>query len=399
MAKRDRDVEFSSETLAAIMTADAGPETAALIAASRPGTAGAAPQPAGSDDPGPGGLPVHSERLFELARLNKMLGVLPLAPAALPPGCAGLAPRLLQVHLQTVSMNRRAMAVTVEVVQALRDIRHVVLKGPFQQLALHGHASRRPSGDIDLYVAPRDRERAADRLRRQGFLPTEAERALWWIGFLGEQHLQRPTDGAVVDLHHRLQQVGLPDWRRAERVLDRAGNWPHEGVAIPMPSAVDGCLLLSVTLAKALLAHEPCGWAAAELGHWLGQLPASDWPKLWQVAQEARQDRTLALGLALVSACYGPLLLADGSPARPLVATPRGMPQDRALLRDLVFQPWRRRHAKDTAHPELPAGAIRRSQVLRMLSQGRPHVLAIEGTRAVLSPLVRSHLEGRSKGG
>lgn len=256
------------------------------------------------------GAPVDPDRLFELARLNKMLGVLPLAPAALPPGCGGLAPRLLQVHLQTVAMNRRAMAVTLEVVEALRPLRHAVLKGPFQQLAVHGHANRRPSGDIDLYVAPRDRALAAALLEGLGFRPTEAERALWWIRFLGEQHFQRASDGAVVDLHHRLQQVGLPAWQRAGQVLDRAETRMQDGVAVPVPAAIDGCLLLAVQLAKALLAHEPCGWAVAELAHWLVQLTPGDWQRLWQAAAAAGQDRTLALAMALVTAFYGPLRLA-----------------------------------------------------------------------------------------
>lgn len=380
---------FTSETLAA-MTVDARPEMAVLIAASAPNAA-ALPVDARRGD-----AAVDPDRLFELARLNKMLGTLPLSPGALPPGCASLAPRLLQVHLQTVSMNGRAMAVTVEVVRALRDVRHVVLKGPFQQLAVHGNASRRPSGDIDLFVAPRDRVRAGAMLRELGFRPTEEDRALWWIGFLGEQHFARARDGAVVDLHHRLQQVGLPGWHRAEGVLDRAGTWSHDGTAVPVPAAIDGCLLLSVTLAKAMLAHEPCGWAAAELGHWLARLQPQDWRRLWQVARDARQDRTLAMGLALVTACYGPVHLADGSRAEPLVSVPRGLSADAVLLRDLVFQPWRRVPTDRRAATDAQGGATRRRQMLRMLAQGRPHVLAVEGLRAALSPLVLARLQRRT---
>ncbi|PZO68501.1 MAG: hypothetical protein DI636_08925 [Pelagerythrobacter marensis] len=402
------------------MDRDAGPEMAVLMAASRPpdpgrgaGTAaagagqGGGATPPSQRTPGPAepaaagrAAPVDPDRLFELARLNKMLGVLPLAPAALPPGCGGLAPRLLQVHLQTVAMNRRAMTVTLEVVEALRPLRHVVLKGPFQQLAVHGHANRRPSGDIDLYVAPRDRARAAALLEGLGFRPTEAERALWWIRFLGEQHFQRAADGAVVDLHHRLQQVGLPAWQRAGQVLDRAETRMQDGVAVPVPAAIDGCLLLAVQLAKALLAHEPCGWAVAELAHWLVQLTPNDWQRLWQAATAAGQDRTLALAMALVTACYGPLRLADGGPATPPIAAPRGLPDDPALLRDLVFQPWRRQRsgmAAPSDATEARPGATRRRQMLRMLAQGRPHVLVIEAARAVLSPLVLNRLIRRTE--
>lgn len=392
---------FTSETLAA-MTADASAEMAVLIEAARPASlaaaGGAAAQTGGRGDPWTGTAALDPGRLFELARLNKMLGVLPLAPGALPPGCGVLAPRLLQVHLQTVSMNRRAIAVTVEVAQALRDVRHVVIKGPFQQLAVHGNGARRPSGDIDLFVAPRDRARAGDVLRSLGFRPAEEDRALWWIGFLGEQHFTRAADGAVVDLHHRLQQVGLPGWRRAEAVLDRAEYRSEGGAQVRVPAAVDGCLLLAVTVAKAVLAHEPCGWAVADLAHWLGQLQPAAWQQLWRNAREARQDRTLALALAMVAACHRVPRLADGSAAEPLVGLPRGLPRDAALLRDLVFQPWRRTTAAGAAQGAddgIRGGATRRRHMLQMLAQGRPHVLAAEALRAALSPLVLKGFERR----
>ena len=228
---------FSEETIASVR-GDSLPEIGVLLAASAP--AGSAPLP------GEAGRAPDPDRLFDIARLNKMLGQLPVSPAGLPPGCAALAPRLLQVRLRIAAMNRRAMAVTAEASAALAraGLRHVVLKGPFQQMAVHGDPFRRPSGDIDLFVAPRDRRRAAAVLQALGFAAMEQEQALWWIPFLGEQHFRRDSDGAVIDLHHRLQQAGLPDWRGAAGVLDRAVTQTHEGVAIPVLSPADGCLLM-----------------------------------------------------------------------------------------------------------------------------------------------------------
>lgn len=325
------------------------------------------------------------DRLFDIARLNKMLGWLPVAPAALPPGCAGLAPRLLQVRLRTMAMNRHAMQVTAEAVAALAraGVAHVVLKGPFQQIVLHGDPFRKPSGDIDLYVAPRDRTRAAEVLRGLGFSPMEQERALWWIPFLGEQHFRREADGAVIDLHHRLQQAGLPDWRGAEGVLDRAVTLAHDGAEIPVLSPADGCLLMAGTLAKALLAHEPCGAAAVDLPLWLARLEPAERAGLDRVAAASGQDLTLALGIALARAC--------GSAPAPAAAEPavrRRLPADPAVLRDLVFQPWQR-----------AAEAPRRRQMLRMLTQGRPHVLAFEAAKTALSVQVRMALERRGAKG
>ena len=364
---------FSEETIASVR-GDSLPEIGVLLAASAP--AGSAPLPGGAGRaPNP-----DPDRLFDIARLNKMLGQLPVSPAGLPPGCAALAPRLLQVRLRIAAMNRRAMAVTAEASAALAraGLRHVVLKGPFQQMAVHGDPFRRPSGDIDLFVAPRDRRRAAAVLQALGFAAMEQEQALWWIPFLGEQHFRRDSDGAVIDLHHRLQQAGLPDWRGAARVLDRAGRQAHEGAAIPVLSPPDGCLLIAVTLSKALLAREPCGWAAAELAHWLARLSPAERKALDEIAAASGQDRTLALGIALARACHPHPALADGNGAPP------GLPEDPDLLRDLVFQPWQR-----------PAEAPRRRQMLRMLAGGRPHVLAAEAARAALSLRVQAAVERR----
>lgn len=358
---------FSEDEIARLR-GDCLPEIGVLLAAGIPDLV---PQPADRA--------IDPERLLHLARLNKMLGWLPMSPADLPQGCAALAPQLLQARLRTMAMNRRAMSVTAEAVTALTQagLRHVVMKGPFQQIAVHGDAFRRPSGDIDLYVAPHDRKRAATALRSLGFAALEESRALWWVPFLGEQHFQRASDGAVIDLHHRLQQAGLPDWRGAEGVLDRAVMQPYEDVQIPVLSPADGCLLMSVTLAKALLAHEPCGWAAMDLPLWLARLDPAERQSLDIIARRSGQAQTLALGLALTQACAG---------AAPQVSDLRGLPHDPALLRDLVFQPWNRQ-----------AEAPRRRQMLRMLAQGRPHVLAYEALRAALASQTRLALERREK--
>ncbi|MBB1492587.1 nucleotidyltransferase family protein [Paracoccus sp. MC1854] len=369
-----------TEQLIASVRGDSGAEIAVLTAAACP----ASPQAAGPEPTGPR-RPPDPDRLFDIARLNKMLGQLPVSPAALPPGCAALAPRLLQARLRTAAMNRAAMAVTAEVSRAFAGagLRHAVLKGPFQQMAVHGDPFRRPSGDIDLFVTPRDRRRAAALLQGLDFAPMEQEQALWWVPFLGEQHFRRERDGAVVDLHHRLQQAGLPDWRGAAGVLDRAVTQAHGGDAIPVLSPADGCLLMAVTLAKALLAREPCGWAAAELAHWLARLDPADRRMLDGIAAASGQERTLALGITLARACHDHPALA-GAGAAPL----RGLPAGPALLRDLVFQPWQRR-----------AEAPRRRQMLRMLTEGRPHVLAAEAARAALSLRVQAALARREQRG
>lgn len=369
---------FTPDMIAAVR-GDSQPEIDILIAANRPGSAGNSDMPVLQSDRSP-----EPDRLFDISRLNKMLGWLPVSPSLLPPTCVGLAPRLLQARMQTARMNRHAMTVTAEVAANLTraGIRHVVLKGPFQQMIVHDDPFRRPSGDIDLYVAPRDRKPAAAALQQMGFTPIEQDQSLWWVSFLGEQHFRRKSDGAVIDLHHRLQQAGLPDWRGAEDVLDRADSVTHEGVLIPVLSPIDGCLLIAVSLAKALLAHEPCGWAATELTHWMARLDPTERAVLTKVATRSGQDQTLALGITLAHACGEHPGLAIWPPA----VLP-GLPTDPKILRDLVFQPWQRE-----------SEAPRRRQMLRMLARGRPHILAFEAMRAVLSLKVKAALERQTSG-
>ncbi|WP_410218057.1 nucleotidyltransferase family protein [Paracoccus sp. (in: a-proteobacteria)] len=370
---------------------DGAAEIAVLMAASDPGQQ---PQLAVTPEV------VVPERLFHLARYNKMLGWLPLAPQALPAGCQGLSADLLQANLKTVALNRLAMAVSTEVSGTLagHGLAHVVMKGPFQQMVVHDQPFKRPSGDIDLFVRPRDRAQAAKVLKQMGFVPMEPDRALWWISFLGEEHFLRPSDNAVIDLHHSLQQVGLPDWRHASEVLDRVISLSHQGTQVPVPAPEDGCLLLTITIAKALLAREPCGWAVADLARWLDRLTAPEWQRLVQIASRSGQRQTLRLGLTLVSAFYGPPQPTDDDAAAAMqavlegpVSKARHMPglSHRQIdLQNMVFQPWHN-----------PSLAPRRRDMLRMLSLGRPHVLAGQGLRAALSPLVLAWLrrgEGKS---
>ena len=63
---------FSEETIASVR-GDSLPEIGVLLAASAP--AGSAPLPGGA------GLSPDPDRLFDIARLNKMLGPLPVSPA------------------------------------------------------------------------------------------------------------------------------------------------------------------------------------------------------------------------------------------------------------------------------------------------------------------------------
>ncbi|WP_435171501.1 nucleotidyltransferase family protein [Falsirhodobacter sp. 1013] len=313
------------------------------------------------------------DRLYHLARYNKMLHVVPMD--AHPT----LGPRLLEARIATVGLNGRAIRAGVQISQALtaRDVRHVVMKGPWQQVSVHGTGYLRPSGDVDLFVAPQDRVKAAEVIRSLDYRVFEQDQTIWWLRFLGEQHFHRDKDGAVADLHHRLLQVGLPSWRRANDMLTQAVGQGEGADRVPVPNPPTGCLLLAITIAKALLGGEPCGWAVRDLWLWLAKLSAEERRDLGRVAQRAGQTRSLALALQLVHACHG-------LPDRPTRSILPGPERTKDELRSIVYQPWQR--------PQL---APRRRDLLRALGKGRPVAVAQQGVMSVLSPMVLSVLKRR----
>ncbi|WP_167620122.1 nucleotidyltransferase family protein [Paracoccus ravus] len=305
-------------------------------------------------------------RLFHVARCNKLLHLLPINDPALRP----IRADLLRAQIATAQMNRRAIDLACETSHALAalGVRHLVLKGPFQQIRLHGTGHLRPSGDVDLYVSPRQRKAAAEAILAAGFAVVEPEKARWWLAFMGEQHFRRAKDGAMIDLHHRLHQFGLPGWRHAEAILDRAE--PVMPEVIPVAGDADGCLLLAISIAKSLLAKEPCGWAVRDLAIWLGKLSAEDLARLWHIAKEAGQRRVLELSLRLVDAVTA---------ASPRVETGSGLRGLNASdLRDLVYQPWRLS----------PETSPRRRQLLTSLGRGRPGSVMAQAVLSGLSPFV-----------
>lgn len=88
------------------------------------------------------------------------------------------------------------------------DIKYCLLKG--QNCALrYPNPIRRNIGDIDLYIAPEDFEKATKLLRNKGFSETENT----WLHLT----LQNP-EGYIVELHHTLQRM---QWPAHNRVINK----------------------------------------------------------------------------------------------------------------------------------------------------------------------------------
>ena len=319
--------------------------------------------------------------LFEVARLNGLLLCLPSDPSRLPEGCGVLAAEVDRTRLRVLALNRAVLRLAAETgaLLAARGIAHVHMKGPLAQAQLYGDTLRRPSADADLLVARADRRRAAEVLSGAGFVPTEAALAGWWTRFLGEQHFRRPGAAVFVDLHHALQQPGLPRPRGEAGFFARAERFRFEGAEYPVLSAPDRCLLGSMGLVRALLARAPAGGLATDLAAGLEALAPEARRALDRIAADSGLQPTLALGAAAAGALVPGRRAGAGAVPAPLDALTG------ADLRAMVLTPWRE-------HLPWP----RRRTMLRALCGPDPLRFAAEAGRAALSSAYRGFLEARA---
>ncbi|RUU65660.1 hypothetical protein EOC99_08670, partial [Mesorhizobium sp. M7A.T.Ca.TU.009.01.1.1] len=216
---------------------------------------------------GAGGISMRDldgAKIADIARLNKVaifvLKALSRAPALERP------PELFRwldtYRRRTVSMNASCIMDSMAVHDVLRasEIDFVFLKGPFQQQLLYDDHFMKPSGDVDILVSPLGFFRARDALRQIGYEVSGKSNSVWWVRFLGEQHMTR-DDGprsSTVDLHYRLQQPGSPSPRDADGFLRRKRQVEIAGATVPFTSVADTLLLSCISVAKALFNREPC---------------------------------------------------------------------------------------------------------------------------------------------
>ncbi|MCU0912248.1 MAG: nucleotidyltransferase family protein [Rhodobacteraceae bacterium] len=321
--------------------------------------------------------------LFEVARLSGLVLCLPSDPAQLPEGCGVLAAEVDRTRLRVLALNRAVLRLAAEAGALLgaEGIAHVHLKGPLAQAQLYGDTLRRPSADADILVARADRRRAAAALAGAGFVPTEAALAGWWTRFLGEQHLRRPGAAVFVDLHHALQQPGLPRPRGEAGFLARAERFRFEGTDYPVLSAADRCLLGAMGLVRALLARAPAGGLATDLAAGLAALTPDGRRALDRIAADSGLAPTLSLGAAAAAAVVPGQAGGAGTGAVPHPLGTLGG----AELRAMVLTPWR----EDLPWP-------RRRTMLRALCGPDPLRFAAEAGRAALSSAYRGLLEVRA---
>ena len=284
---------------------------------------------------------ISAANVADVARLNKVavfvLKALARAPAGAMP--AKLPAWLDGYRRRTMSMNAACIGDSMAIGHALRDrqVDFVFLKGPLQQHLLYGDHFMKPSGDVDILVSPASFARARDALRAIGYEVAGKSRSVWWVRFLGEQHMVR-EDGArasTVDLHHRLQQPGSPSPRDTDSFLRRKREVEVAGAAMPIISAADTLLLSSISVAKAFFNREPCAGYVCDVRASASRLSEAEQRTVLEHAAEQGLADTLLLGLRAADVLLGAAgtLLSDRA-VRILARI------DNADLFHMVMAPW-----------------------------------------------------------
>jgi hypothetical protein len=236
-------------------------------------------------------------------------------------------------------MNAACLMDSMAIHQALRDrqIDFVFLKGPFQQHLLYDDHFMKPSGDVDILVSPAGFSRARDALRSIGYEVSGKSRSVWWVRFLGEQHMIRGSGpkSSTVDLHYRLQQPGSPSPRDADGFLRRKRLVEITGTGVPFTSVADTLMLSCISVAKALFNREPCAGYVCDIRASANRLDEADQRRVLDAAVSQGLDDTLLLGLRAADVLLGGTDTLLSERAKPILS--RIGNED---LLNMVIAPW-----------------------------------------------------------
>src|SRR4051794_2012256 len=201
-------------------------------------------------------------------------------------------------RVAAIAGNLRIDAATAEVLRAFEAVglRAVLLKGP--ALAVwYADDPARAYLDCDLWVAPADVEAAGEVLTRLGFGRVVDDRGLpaWW-----REHgtdWWRDLDGVAVDLHRRLQGLGVDDeraWQTLWSMTETLTVAGHPARVLGLPAKA-----LYVTLHAA---HHGAAWgkALSHLERALEQVDEPAWLESASLAERLGATDPFATGLCLV---------------------------------------------------------------------------------------------------
>ena len=239
--------------------------------------------------------------------LARKHGVLPLlcsrlvdspdAATALP---SEYASQLREEYCTNLTQNLAAASELLRLLAAFtqNDIPALPFKGVVLADSAYGKLGLRPAGDLDVLIYQRDVPRAAKLLIGSGYgliTPVEADGAPLEAGKY-EYHLERPSDGMIVEIRWRLTQSDF----RVDLGMDWL--WPRRqtatllGTEIPAISPEHTLILLCLHGSK----HE---WSRLIWVYDVAQLLLShlalDWDTILRDASHFGLSNSLALGLCL----------------------------------------------------------------------------------------------------
>jgi len=266
----------------------------------------------GTEPPGSIGDTQHVD-WNALVQLALEHGVMPLLYRALAAHRAGALPpivldRLRRQYRANARVTRFLMRELVELLAAFEThgIRAIPLRGPVLALSLYGRLTARQFGDLDVFVAPRDVDRASDLLVARGyrFGPRRATDAV--------ATRIAPQGEVTVDLQWAVARNVFRFPIRLEELWDRLVPVSIAGVRVWQPAPDDHVLLLCAHASK----H--C-WSSliwiADLAAFVPRLNSTgfDWAALGDRAVRCGGARQLLLGLhlghSLLRADIPPVLL------------------------------------------------------------------------------------------
>lgn len=179
----------------------------------------------------------------------------------------------------------------------------VALKGPLFSRWLYGDAGLRRFADLDLLVAPEQRDRALHVLNAAGYslpggLSASAARTVY--AGTGAWPLSHET-AVSVDLHWRVQAFGFGAPLRAGEVLADSITTRIGGSDVRLPSATHAATLTLVHAAKHV-------WSSFEIPFSIAHLVRRhdvDWTNVYHSTRRAGAWNGSAAGLALAAALFG----------------------------------------------------------------------------------------------
>lgn len=196
------------------------------------------------------------DRVFDIAAGN---AVVPHVTAALTESDgtvpAAVRERFRAQTRRNAAENLSRVASLQEVLTALNDadVRAIPFKGPVLAETAYGDLSRRTFSDVDVLIAPRERETARAVLAGLGFdrsgpySQPAIERSTVFAGQVSEYEFHRPLDDARVELRWTFETADIPNF---DTLWERRTTATVAGEQVPALAPVDVGLTQTSHLTK-----------------------------------------------------------------------------------------------------------------------------------------------------